>query len=179
MTRPAAQATESTQASPAAHAVDLCKTYGTGQAAVHAVGFSGHHLGIAAHRQTGLQSADETDDHEDEQHNQCQPGQRQGTARRASEQVADAVLPRQQAELSERLELVAPEPQGLVPASLLPERAWEQQEAELRRAWLQVRSRAEPQRRVLEQQVQAPEPPSFCGLQPAHLPASISWRDRF
>src|SRR5256714_5863433 len=37
MTRPAAEATEGTQASPAAHAVDLCKTYGTGQAAVHAL----------------------------------------------------------------------------------------------------------------------------------------------
>jgi putative ABC transport system ATP-binding protein len=37
MTRTAAEATESTQAGPAAHAVDLRKTYGTGQAAVHAL----------------------------------------------------------------------------------------------------------------------------------------------
>ena len=29
--------TEDTQAVPAAHSVDLCKTYGTGQAAVHAL----------------------------------------------------------------------------------------------------------------------------------------------
>ena len=37
MTHPVAEAAESTQASPAAHAVDLHKTYGTGQAAVHAL----------------------------------------------------------------------------------------------------------------------------------------------
>src|SRR6516162_5570538 len=55
-----------------------------------------HHAPIAADRQTGFQTAEESNDQQDEQHNERRRAQGQRTATRSPKQVANAVIPRQE-----------------------------------------------------------------------------------